>query len=121
MIIHRNNGHANHSTPEQRLEAMRRHHEQSRQLPVAPAHRGDAPPAPPTPPPPGAGDIIYGAAAIARFIFGMTEDAREAKRNRRRVFGLWAYYRDRGEDAGFFKLKGAVCLSKSKWGAFHGL
>lgn len=60
------------------------------------------------------GDIIYGAKAIALFIFG-TDD----NRTRRRVFNLWSHYRDRKEDAGFFKLKGAVCLSKSQWQRFR--
>ena len=63
-----------------------------------------------------AGDIIYGAKAIARFLF---DD--DGSRSRRRVFNLWSHYRDRKERAGFFKLKGAVCLSKSQWQAFHGL
>ena len=62
------------------------------------------------------GDIIYGAKAIARFLFG--EDGNRA---RRRVFNLWAHYRERKERAGFFKLKGALCLSKSQWRGFHGL
>lgn len=62
------------------------------------------------------GDIIYGAKAIARFLF---DD--DGNRSRRRVFNLWSHYRDRKEQAGFFKLKGALCLSKSKWLAFHGL
>ncbi|EJW10833.1 hypothetical protein A33M_3994 [Rhodovulum sp. PH10] len=62
------------------------------------------------------GDIIYGARAIALFIFG---DG--GNRARRRVFNLWAHYRDRKEHAGFFKLNGAVCLSKSQWRGFHGL
>jgi hypothetical protein len=38
-----------------------------------------------------------------------------------RVFNLWAHYRDRKEQAGFFKLKGALCLSISQWLKFHGL
>lgn len=62
------------------------------------------------------GDILYGAKAIARFIFGDDDN-----RSRRRVFNLWAHYRDRKEAAGFLKLNGAVCLSKSQWRAFHGL
>ena len=70
----------------------------------------------PTPPSPEPGDILYGAKAIALFIFGD-----DSKRSRRRVFNLWAHYRDRKEPAGFLKLNGAVCLSKSRWRAFHGL
>jgi hypothetical protein len=36
------------------------------------------------------------------------------------VFNLWAHYRDRQEPTGLFKLKGALCLSKSQWLKFHG-
>jgi hypothetical protein len=63
-----------------------------------------------------AGDIIYGAKAIAFFIFGD-----DSNRSRRRVFNLWAHYNARRERAGFFKLKGALCLSKTQWREFHGL
>jgi hypothetical protein len=63
-----------------------------------------------------AGDVIYGAKAIARYLF---DD--DSNRSRRRVFNLWNHYRDRNERAGFFKLKGALCLSKSQWTAFHRL
>jgi hypothetical protein len=63
-----------------------------------------------------AGDIIYGAKAIAFFIFGDDNN-----RSRRRVFNLWAHYSARKERAGFFKLKGALCLSKTQWREFHGL
>jgi hypothetical protein len=80
---------------------------------VPPGAQGAAAASPPAPP---AGDIIYGAKAIARFLF---DD--DSNRSRRRVFNLWSHYRDRKEQAGFFKLKGALCLSKSKWMAFHGL
>ncbi len=85
------------------------------------ATQSGSPPAPPSPPPPaiGAGDegdIVYGGTAIARHLF--KDDGKTA---RRRVFHLWTYYRDRKENAGLFKLKGALCLSKSKWRAFHGL
>lgn len=62
------------------------------------------------------GDIIYGAKAIAGYIFGD-----EGSRARRRVFNLWTHYRDREERAGFFKLKGALCLSIAGWKKFHGL
>jgi hypothetical protein len=66
------------------------------------------------------GDILYGARAIALYLFpdAYAEDPRGA---RRRVFHLWPYYRDRKEKAGFLKLKGALCLSKTQWRAFHGL
>lgn len=85
-------------------------------LPLAslPPNGGGQPPGGSGPPIPG--DILYGAKAIARFLFG-DEDTRA----RRRVFNLWAHYRDRKEAAGFFKLKGALCLSKSRWWQFHGL
>jgi hypothetical protein len=62
------------------------------------------------------GDILYGARAIAGYLF-----ADDSNRARRRVFNLWTFHRDREEQAGFFKLKGALCLSKSQWLAFHGL
>jgi hypothetical protein len=62
------------------------------------------------------GDIIYGAAAVAAFIFGESN-----KKARRRVYNLWSFYRDRHERAGFFKLKGGLCLSITRWRAFHGL
>jgi hypothetical protein len=63
-----------------------------------------------------AGDVIFGAKAIAFFIFGD-----DSNRSRRRVFNLWAHYSARKERAGFFKLKGALCLSKKQWREFHGL
>ncbi len=72
----------------------------------------EAPTAVPTPP---KGDIIYGARAIAKFLFD--DDSNKA---RRRVFNLWHHYSQRREQAGFFKLKGALCLSKSQWLAYHG-
>jgi hypothetical protein len=62
------------------------------------------------------GDIVYGARAIAKFIFG---DASNTAR--RRVFNLWAFHQAREERAGFFKMKGGLCLSKTQWRAFHGL
>jgi hypothetical protein len=62
------------------------------------------------------GDIVYGARAIAKFIFS---DASNTAR--RRVFNLWAFHQARQERAGFFKMKGGLCLSKSQWRAFHGL
>jgi hypothetical protein len=62
------------------------------------------------------GDIIYGAAAVAAFIFGESH-----KKARRRVYNLWTFYRDRHERAGFLKLKGSLCLSITRWRAFHGL
>jgi hypothetical protein len=72
-------------------------------------------PASPVPTPP-KGDIIYGARAIAKFLFD--DDSNKA---RRRVFNLWHYYSQRQKRAGFFKLKGALCLSKTQWLAYHGL
>lgn len=66
------------------------------------------------------GDIIYGAESIAWFIFDDC-DAVGPTRARRRVYHLWNHYRDRKERAGFFKLKGTLCLSKSQWRRFHGL
>lgn len=69
---------------------------------------------PPTGLPPFRGDTVYGAAAIATFLF----DGDNGKKARRRVYNLWAFYRDRHERAGFFKLKGGLCLSISKWQAF---
>ena len=62
------------------------------------------------------GDIVYGARAIARFMFEEDGD-----RARRRVFNIWTHHRDRRENAGFFKMKGALCLSKRRWRDFHGL
>jgi hypothetical protein len=62
------------------------------------------------------GDILYGAKAIARYIFGD-----DSNRSRRRVFNLWAHYQHSKQRTGFLKLKGALCLSKSQWRAFHGL
>jgi hypothetical protein len=61
-------------------------------------------------------DIVYGARAIAKFIFGDPSNTA-----RRRVFNLWIFHKQRKERAGFFKMKGGLCLSKSKWRAFHGL
>ena len=61
-------------------------------------------------------DIVYGARAIAKFLFG---DASNTAR--RRVFNLWTFHRQRKERAGFFKMKGGLCLSKSQWRAFNGL
>jgi hypothetical protein len=61
-------------------------------------------------------DIVYGARAIAKFLFG---DASNTAR--RRVFNLWTFHRLRKERAGFFKMKGGLCLSKSQWRAFNGL
>lgn len=94
------------------FEAMIRHHERTRR----PANRGPVAVEASCQPDNATGDIIYGARAIALFIFG---DG--STRARRRVFNLWAHYRDRKERAGFLKLNGAVCLSKSQWRAFHGL
>lgn len=102
------------------FDAMARHHERTR---IEGALKAAAAPSPSLPTEttnpaakPEQGDILYGAKAIAAFIFGADDN-----RSRRRVFNLWAHYRDRKEASGFLKLNGAVCLSKSKWRAFHGL
>lgn len=80
-----------------------------------------APATPATPVPPGGpggplapGDVVYSAKSIAKFLFN--DEGRTA---RRRVYALWAHYRDRRQDVGFFKLKGALCLSKSRWARFQ--
>jgi hypothetical protein len=99
---------------------MLRHHDRLRAEKAAPE------PPPPSPPPTAAapsqagGDILYGAHAIAMYLFP-DDYENEPRRTRRRVFNLWTYYRDRRAKAGFFKLKGALCLSKTQWRAFHGL
>ncbi len=112
MVIYRNNAARNApSTPEQRFVAVERHHGRGRVACAAPMDSGTNAASPADP-----ADIIYGARAIAGFLFG--EDGNRA---RRRVFNLWAHYRDRQERAGFFKLKGALCLSRSQWRGFHGL
>ena len=110
-------------TADECFEAMRRHvqREGGNVAALATVRSGKIPPDPPDGPigPPGRdleGDILYGAKAIARYIFGD-----DSNRSRRRVFNLWAHYQHRKERAGFIKLKGAVCLSKSQWRAFHGL
>ena len=75
-------------------------------------------PSAPLPPPSSddGGDVVYGARAIAVFLFGDGSD-----RARRRVFNLWTHYSQRKEKVGFFKLNGALCFSKSLWRKFHGL
>lgn len=103
------------------FDAMARHNERRRMAEVIkPAAPSSLPPVTETTrgavAKPDHGDILYGAKAIALFIFGDDDN-----RSRRRVFNLWAHYRDRNEVAGFLKLNGAVCLSKSKWRACHGL
>jgi hypothetical protein len=102
---------------------MRRHNERSSRTPPALVAKGPAPPAAAGPVPAALssskdieGDIVYGARAIAKFIFS---DASNTAR--RRVFNLWAFHQAREERAGFFKMKGGLCLSKSQWRAFHGL
>ncbi|OPY99228.1 hypothetical protein A5906_26220 [Bradyrhizobium sacchari] len=115
-------------------------------------HSGSKPvPAPAVQAPPAKfppGDVLYGARAIALWLF----PDEDPDQTRRRVYHLWAYYDQENEEkkdkknatepeasedpaaakrsearkqerefAGFFKLKGALCLSKSKWLAFHGL
>ncbi len=81
---------------------------------LQPQHVPSAPSLPPSSD--DGGDVVYGARAIALFLFKDDSD-----RARRRVFNLWTHYRDRKEQAGFFKLKGALCLCKSLWRRFHGL
>jgi hypothetical protein len=103
---------------------MLRHHDRLR------AEKEALEPLPPSPPPTTAaapllgsqagGDILYGARAIALYIFP-DDYEHEPRRTRRRVFNLWSHYRDRQAKAGFFKLKGALCLSKTQWRAFHRL
>jgi hypothetical protein len=112
---------ARHGSGDDCFEAMCRHHERQRQgsssppaagVPISPANGtgGGSP----------AGDIIYGAEAIAKFIFDDYAE-RDPKQCRRRVYHLWNHYRDRNDRAGFLKLNGALCLSKSQWRNFHGL
>ena len=121
MFSKRSNGKVQHTghVGEACFDAMRRHHE--RRTPPSIAAKE-------TPSPVSAevggiqggrdieGDIVYGARAIAKFIFS---DASNTAR--RRVFNLWAFHQARQERAGFFKMKGGLCLSKSQWRAFHGL
>lgn len=112
MITYRTTGHS--ATADEAFAAMERHH--ARHHLGAPGGSG-----PPTRPPgetlcPGtAGDIIYGGRAIAQYLFGKADD-----RTRRRVFCLAQHYLARKEKAGFFKLKGALCLSRAQWAKFHG-
>ena len=110
MITYRTTTHP--ATADEAFAAMQRHH--ARQLPASLG----APVRPP-PPPPGSswddGDLIYGARAIAQFLFGQSDN-----KTRRRVFCLAQHYRARKEKVGFVKLKGALCLSKSQWCRFHG-
>lgn len=121
MITYRTNAKSNRTpssghatTADESFREMERH--------VRPGSgiRSGGPPAPPAPPPgsppreppPPPGDIIYGALAIALYLFGEA-----TKTTRRRVYNLGDHY---GERAGFLKLKGALCLSKSRWARFHG-
>lgn len=115
MVIQRTNRNFETRSADACFEAMARHARAGRPVMAAsaihqPPSQTDASALP-------RGDILYGAYAIAAFIFGDEEPGR----SRRRVFNLWAHYRDRDEKAGFFKLKGALCLSKSQWRGFHGL
>jgi hypothetical protein len=114
------------ATADECFEAMRRHNRPAKvptavrnvlgqTAPLAPQHIEESG-APPGQAPPAEGDILYGAKAIARFIFGD-----DGNRSRRRVFNLWAHYQHSKQHTGFLKLKGALCLSKSQWRAFHGL
>lgn len=109
MLSYRTTPHP--ATPEAAFAAMERHH--ARQHPTASA---PPPPVAPVPAPGIEGDVIYGGLAIAQFLFGKADT-----RTRRRVFGLAQHYLARKEKAGFFKLKGALCLSRSQWLTFHGL
>ena len=123
MFSKRSNGKTSQTAPvaDACFDAMLRHNE--RRTPPALGAKGPAPPAAAelvqAPISSGRdieGDIVYGARAIAKFIFG---DASNTAR--RRVFNLWAFHQAREERAGFFKMKGGLCLSKSQWRAFHGL
>jgi hypothetical protein len=121
MFTKRSNGKTQQAAPvgDACFDAMLRHHE--RRTPPTFEARGSAPPEATSQPPVQSGkdiegDIVYGARAIAKFIFS---DASNTAR--RRVFNLWAFHQAREERAGFFKMKGGLCLSKSQWRAFHGL
>jgi hypothetical protein len=112
MLTYRNNkGRAQPvSTTEQRMASVERHHN-----PVAaPAVASQAGRLETSLISDAEGDVIYGARAIAQYLFNSDDN-----RTRRRVFNLWTHYRDRKEKAGFFKLKGALCLSKSEWRRFR--
>jgi hypothetical protein len=125
MFSKRSNGNTRHTAKgaDACFDAMRRHNERSSRTPSASGAKGPAPPvsiepvqAPVSNGRDIEGDIVYGARAIAKFIFS---DARNTAR--RRVFNLWAFHQERKERAGFFKMKGGLCLSKSQWRAFNGL
>jgi hypothetical protein len=114
MFIHRTNR-KTPATGDDSFKAMRRHVlATSARLPV-PAKVAPAA-APAVPKLAENADVVYGARAIAGYLFGDC-----SVRARRRVFCLAAHYKERDERAGFFKLKGALCLSKKQWLAFHGL
>jgi hypothetical protein len=121
MFSKRSNGKVQHTAQvaEACFDAMVRHHER-RTAPAFAAKETSSPACPGTPSIQSGrdieGDIVYGARAIAKFIFS---DASNTAR--RRVFNLWAFHQAREERAGFFKMKGGLCLSKSQWRAFHGL
>jgi hypothetical protein len=130
MLSKRSNGNTQHAAGAEVADAcfgaMLRHNERNGR-PVS-ARRSEAPPTDVQPQGDGSrpapmstgrdveGDIVYGARAIAKFIFG---DASNTAR--RRVFNLWTFHQQRKERAGFFKMKGGLCLSKSQWRAFHGV
>jgi len=124
-----------HTTADDCFTAMQRHHDRTRRdlatvvgkvtvipatRPLLPAAAGSGGGGKDGPNPPiGAGepgDLIYGAKAIAKYLFGSDDN-----RSRRRVFNLWAYYKRCKLHVGFVKLNGALCLSKSRWRRFHGL
>jgi hypothetical protein len=116
MIIRRTNGNSRAATADACFAAVERHHARQAAGPTPLPRSGTGPAEVHAEKDSAAGDIIYGARAIALFLFGD-----DGNRARRRVFNLWAHYSARKERAGFFKLKGALCLSKAQWRAFHGL
>src|ERR1700721_3049279 len=92
MYTKRSNGKILEATPvaDVCFDAMLRHHE--RRTPPALGARGPAPPAAAGQAPAQSGgdiegDIVYGARAIAKFIFSDASDTA-----RRRVFNLWAFH-----------------------------
>jgi hypothetical protein len=122
MTHYRNNGAPAQAGADAAFEAMQRHHAKLKsstasltpksptpaRAAVAGGHGGSAGNSrgPDSGRPP-AGDILYGARDKAR----------------RRVYNLLEHYREckTDKDAGFFKPKGGLCLSISKWRKFHGL
>jgi hypothetical protein len=114
MIILRSNRETIHQ--EAAVDKTGNNGSESYRRPPAGAAAAPSPPPPPLPPGGGRrGDIIYGAEAIAAYLFNDN-----SRRTRRRVYNLWTHFRDRKEKAGFFKLKGALCLSVSEWNGYRG-